>query len=287
MPPAGAVVRALGSHTTGVCDGAPIAEAVRQMPRPHFPTMKTSARRLLTVGLFLLPAPLTAQLGRETLPLARVIVTPLVGYRTPHSTGIELSVDSEFDSFSILTDEDRRGAVFYGGRVMVRAIDRLSVAASLARSSSARVNSVTREPGLPPESSFSIGPDLWLGSLGLSYRLPDPSWETRRFLFAGFVSVAPGVLREVPRENLSVPPEFLESVDNFTLSVSADASIALGTPNLAVSFGVQDYITFWNGDAHAEQFERFFERSGDPAEVSAEYDTSHIIVPQIGISLRF
>lgn len=257
------------------------------MSRPHILKMTISARWLLAVGLLLLPGPLAAQLGREALPPERVVVTPLVGYRAPHSTGIELSVDSEFDSFSILTDEDRRGAVFYGGRVMVRAIDRLSVAATLARSSSARVNSVTREPGLPPESSFSIGPDLWFGSLGLSYRLPDPSWETRRFLFAGFVSVEPGVLREVPRANLSVPQEFLESVDNFTLSVAADASIALGTPNLAVNFGVRDYITFWNGDAHAEQFERFFERSGDPADVSAEYNTSHIIVPQIGISLRF
>ncbi|CAN5125526.1 hypothetical protein BH20GEM2_BH20GEM2_18160 [soil metagenome] len=244
-------------------------------------------RRLLLAALFFLPLPAAAQLGLETLPRARVIVSPYFGARATHDTRVELGVNDGSEAFASLTEERRDGTQLVGGQVEVRVFGPLGVVAALAHSPASDIDFVRFDPGLPPDTSFGIGPELWLGKLGISYRLPEPSRDTRRFRTAGYISVAPAFVREDPRDNVGVQPEFREPITNFAVNVSGDASISLGTPRLALQLGIEDYITFWNGEAHARQFERFFERIGDPADVSADYDTSHIIVPRIGISLRF
>ena len=95
-------------------------------------------------------------------------------------------------------------------------------------------------------------------------------------------------MREMPRAEVDFEDSavFRDS-DHFGLSIGATGELPFATDRLALQLGVDDYITFWNGDALARLPAAFFDDAGTGTTSRSDADVSHQWVFRAGLSLRF
>jgi hypothetical protein len=129
------------------------------------------------------------------------------------------------------------------------------------------------------------GPSVWFAKLGISYRLPEPDPDDRRFHPAAYLTAGPALVRQQFDGGLF---DDGETVQSWGANIGAKAVQALGTPNVALYLSVEDYITFWNTDAvQLRILERL--RAIEPGALLAAdlgYDRAHVLMLNLGLSLR-
>jgi hypothetical protein len=245
---------------------------------------------LVLAGLLLFPTVVSAQF-REPFPYARVTVTPLIAYRFPYVTRVEGTVytatEVEFAEFR----ERRGGGTVLGGELEVRIVGPLSVVGGVGFAEPAD-NLVSTDGG--PEDRF-VGPEVWYYSAGLSLRLPEPTPDYRRFPLVASLSVAPALVREVPQRSPLPPdhPQFVPSpwsaISHRAVNVGFKSTLLLGTRHLALQFGLNDFITFWNDTELERQLEEAYRQPPLFLNVIADYNqgVSHVLQGHVGISFRY
>jgi hypothetical protein len=242
-------------------------------------------RRVIALaGLLAFPAAARAQTtippGQTgpQLPYARFSVTPYLGVRVPVTTGREFQFQNGEATSTHAISRERGGAVLAGAEAEYRFLRHWSLVGSAA--TSARGNDVlTLET---PSSSDTVGVDgdrFLFAKAGISYRLPDPSPDTRRFHPGGFITVAPALVRIARRGTAAV--------NNFAANVGLAATAPLGSDRrLAFQLGVDDYLTFWNKHKLEAQDAAAFSTPTVPVTVHYSYSTSNLLVLRLGGSWR-
>ena len=251
---------------------------------------------LALAGLLALPSAAAAQneggLSTEPpadlVPYTRFAITPWVGFRVPYGSG-EYFVFTEDGDQQLLLDEDRGGGAAVGLDAAFQVRGPLNVIASVAYSAADEDQlTVTDEAG---EQTFykSNGPQVWFLKAGVQYRLPDPVPDNRRFHPAAYVSVAPAlVVADWPDIEGLDNDDVTGSTRNFALNIAFDAAANIGSRGLALSFGLEDYITFWDEDAVRVRDEvllgGLFE---DTVTIDYESSAANILLLRAGLTWRF
>lgn len=250
--------------------------------------MFRSSTWLLALISVLCALPVAAQ-ENPRLARSRISITPIVGYRIGQTAEAQITISTSETPFPVTAtiEEVRSGGPFLGGQLEVLLFGPLSLVGSVAYSRPDNVSVIgtaTDVPGARPDTITAAAPDVLLAKAGLSIRLPDPTPDSRSFHPAAFLTIAPGLLRE--SGVLGFPGT--SPVNHFALAIGGEAVTKLGADWVALTLGVEDFITFWYPDGRERAEERALAAQGfqDPR-VSFSYDPSHIILLRAGLSFRF
>jgi hypothetical protein len=251
---------------------------------------------LALAGLLALPAAAAAQNEggfaaeppAELVPYTRFAITPWIGFRVPYGSG-DYFVFTEEGEEQLQLDEERGGGAAVGLDAAYQVRGPLNVIASVAYSAADEDRlTVTDEDGDQVFYS-SNGPQIWFLKAGVQYRLPDPIPDNRRFHPAAYVSVAPALVWADWPDIEGVDNEDVTgSTRNFALNIAFDAATNLGSRGLTLTFGLEDYITFWNEDRIAARDEVLLGGLFEDT-VTVDYDASaaNILMLRAGVSWRF
>jgi hypothetical protein len=249
---------------------------------------------LALAGLLALPAAAAAQNDggfaseppAELVPYTRFAVTPWVGFRAPYGSGNFFVFTESGTQF--LLDEDRGGSGAVGLDAAYRITGPLNVIAGVGYSGSDQNElNVIDEAGAVRRFQ-SDGPEVWFVKAGLQYRLPDPMPDNRRFHPAAYVTVAPAmVFMDWPDFEGIENDDIIGTTSNFALNIGVDAVTNIGSRGLALSFTIEDYLTFLDEDRIRVRDEallgEFFE---EPVVVEYDNATNNILVLRAGLSWR-
>ncbi|HEX2208168.1 MAG TPA: hypothetical protein VHG93_10840 [Longimicrobium sp.] len=250
---------------------------------------------LALAGLLALPAAAAAQNDggfaseppTDLVPYTRVAVTPWVGFRVPYGSG-DFFVFTESGQQFRLT-EDRGGGVAVGLDAAYQVTGPLNLIAGFGYSGADQNELTVIDEGGNAALYQSDGPEVWFLKAGVQYRLPDPIPDNRRFHPAAYVSVAPALVwMDWPDFEGFDERDVNGSTRNFALNIGFDAVTNIGSRGLALSFTVEDYLTFVDQDRVRVRDEAllgdFFEEA-----VVIDYDESmnNILLLKAGISWRF
>jgi hypothetical protein len=243
-------------------------------------------RRAIAVATLLAAPALASAQGtldpRQTgpqLPYARFALTPFIGFRAPLTTGQEnLFVNGETVSSNSITHE-RGGAFLAGVEGEYRFARQWSAVGSFARS--ARGTDVfTTTSGTAVDSLAGHGDRFTFYKLGVSYRIPDPANDARRFHPGGFIVVAPALVH-MDR------PGF-DGVTNPAVNLGIAATAPIGASRrLAFQIGLDDYVTWWDTDKLEEQDHLLYSTPTEAVVVDYSYSMSNLFVVRLGASFRF
>jgi len=248
---------------------------------------------LALAGLLALPVCAAAQSGGgvytadphpQQLPYSRFGITPFVGARLPFSTGAFYVFTEDGGQFRV--DQDREGGYALGLNAEARLNRSIGIIGGISYSGAGQdISQVTSASG-NADSLQIDGPTFWFAKAGLSWRLPDPIRDTRRFHPSALITIAPAVVITDYAE-VDGFPELSETSTSFALNLGADAMARLGRGNWAITLGLEDYITFWNEDDIVER-ESFIwnELTGQPVQLDLDYGTSNIWMVRFGVSYR-
>lgn len=242
-------------------------------------------------GALLLPAALPAQGGfaaeppEDLVPFTRFAVTPWVGLRVPYGSG-DFVLFTEGDQFTI--EEDRGGAPAIGLNAEVQVLGPLNVVGGVAWSGGDEDELQFITPA-GTESLVVDGPEIWFAKLGLQYRLPDPVPDNRRFHPAAYVTVAPAVLRmDWPTLDGVDDDDITGSATHFALNLGVDAAARIGSRGLTLTFGFEDFITFWDQDRVRARDEALYGLIlEEPVVINYNDRASNILMLRAGLSWRF
>jgi hypothetical protein len=250
---------------------------------------------LALAGLLALPAAAAAQNDggfasappAELVPYTRFAVTPWVGFRVPYGSGEYFVLTEGGDQLQL--DEDRGGGAAVGLDASFAVARPLSIVASVSYSAADEDQLTVTDLEGNQELFQSNGPEIWFVKAGVQYRLPDPIPDNRRFHPAAYVTVAPALVWADFAEIEGLDNDDVTgSARNFALNIAFDAATNIGTRGLALSFGVEDYITFWDKDRIAARDEvllgALFE---DNVTVEYDADAANILMLRAGVSWRF
>ncbi|HET6231083.1 MAG TPA: hypothetical protein VFE05_13500 [Longimicrobiaceae bacterium] len=248
-------------------------------------------RLLALAGLLAVPATAHAQAGVQLppgqtgpqLPRTRWAVTPFVGVRVPFTTGAQhVFVDSQTVSPTTVRRE-RGGAPMVGAEAEMRIKGPWSLVGTAAYSQEGSdVLSITLAGDSSAQAISFPGSSALFTRLGVSYRLPEPNPDSRRFHPAGFIVAAPALVRTHVKGG--------PSVNNWAANVGVQATAPLGrSQRLAFQIAFDDYITFWNADARLTEDVAILTPtipSTTPLRISYGSNNSNIIALRFGASFR-
>lgn len=249
---------------------------------------------LALAGLLALPASAAAQNDggfaseppAELVPYTRFAVTPWVGFRVPYGSGNYFVFTESGTQYQL--DEDRGGGAAIGVDVAYRVTGPLNVIAGVGYSGADQNELNIQDENGNTERFSSGGPEVWFVKAGFQYRLPDPLPDNRRFHPAAYITVAPAmVFMDWPEYEGFDNDDVIGSTRNFALNLGVDAVTNLGSRGLALSFSVEDYLTFMDEDRIRVRDEALLgEFFDEPVVVSYDQSTSNILVLRAGISWR-
>lgn len=227
----------------------------------------------------------------RSVPNAFFTLTPYVGLRSPllsdRTTTIVLpgAIPRAFELQS-----ERRGGGIAGAEAELR-FGAVGLMGSLAVSNPDQFLVTTETPQGAITRTQAEGPSVYFARAGVSYRFADPGDEDgmRKYRPAAYIALGPAVVRQdFDGTALSVPGED-DTIDSWALAISLKGVQTLGTNRLAVHFGIDDYVTFWDQDDSRQQrrLERFLDlRPGTVLDANFDYDETHVILVHLGLSFR-
>ena len=251
---------------------------------------------LALAGVLALPAAAAAQTGgfaaqppADLVPFTRFAVTPWIGLRVPYGYGDYFVFTEGGDQFRL--EEDRGGGAAVGLNAEYRITGPLNLVAGVAYSAADEDELTISTVGTTPTSTtfLSDGAEMWFVKAGLQYRLPDPIPDNRRFHPAAYLTVAPSiVVMDFPDVEGLENDDVTGSSTHFGLNLGVDAVTNLGSRGLALSFGLEDYLTFWDQDRirvrDQAMLGSFFE---EPVTIDYDSNSANILVLRAGLSWRF
>jgi hypothetical protein len=251
---------------------------------------------LALAGLLALPAvaaaqndgSFAAQPPADLVPFTRFAVTPWVGVRVGYGSGDYFVLTESGDQFRL--DEDRGGGVAVGVNAEYRLRGPLNLVGGVAYSAANEDDlNITTTTAAPTTVSYtSNGPEIWFAKLGLQYRLPDPVPDNRRFHPAAYITVAPSlVVVDHPDIEGLDNDDVTGTSQNFGLNLGVDAVSNLGGRGLALSFGLEDFVTFWGDDREVRDELLLSGVFQEPVAVDYDASVANILLLRAGISWRF
>lgn len=244
---------------------------------------------LALAGLLALPAAAAAQdpLPPGQLPGARFAVTPFIGLRVPYAAGDAYLFTPENGQFII--DEQRGGGPVVGAEVEARLRGPVSLLGSVGYTDagSTDITLISGEDGtrLPYRSD---NPSMWIGKLAVAYRLPEPRPDNRRFRPAGYVMAGPALVRTDRRDDDFLGGDLSGASNHWGVNLGVHTATQLGSPRLALHFGIEDYVTFWDTDRlAAEEAAAYGVLFGEGTLVDMDYSSSNLVMLRAGVSFRF
>lgn len=251
---------------------------------------------LALFGLFALPIAAAAQRGetvpvvppREILPPARFAVTPYLGVRIPYNTGNYVVV-SQDGARQFLVTEERGGGAVVGLNAEARVRGPLSAIVGFGYSGRQQDMFSVQLPGDSIAARFiTDGPAMFIAKAGMSYRLPDPSPDNRRFHPSAFVTLAPALVWLDWEDFDGAPREITDNTRHFALNLGVDAASRIGESGWALQIGFEDFLTFWDTDAVRRRDEFLgASRFNEPVFIDYDYTASNILQLRLGLSRRF
>jgi hypothetical protein len=251
---------------------------------------------LALAGLLALPAAAAAQNDgsfaaqppANLVPFTRFAVTPWVGVRVGYGSGDYFVFTESGEQFRL--DEDRGGGVAVGVNGEYRLHGPLNLVAGVAYSAANEdeltVSTVEEAPSIRRYSAD--GPEMWFLKAGVQYRLPDPVPDNRRFHPAAYVTVAPSlVIVDHPDIEGLDNDDVTGTNNNFGLNIGVDAVSNLGSRGLALSFGLEDFITFWGDGREARDEVVLGGLFEEPVTINYEAAVGNILMLRAGLSWRF
>jgi hypothetical protein len=248
--------------------------------------------------LLLATSPLAAQTpplyspdrAPRPVPNAFITITPYMGLRSPLVSDRQATVvlpgviPMAFD-----LQAERRGGGIAGAEAELR-FGAVGLVASLAVTNPDDILVTTEtESGLISQTTVD-GASVYFARAGISYRFPEPRDEDglRKYRPAAFISIGPAIVREDYGDGMFALDDDDDTVDNWALAISIKGVQTLGTDRLAVHFGLDDYITYWDpDDAEQRRLERFLNlQPGTVLGSDFDYDETHILLVHIGLSFR-
>jgi hypothetical protein len=186
---------------------------------------------------------------------------------------------------------ERRGGGIGGAEAELRLFGPIGVVASLAASNPDQIL-VTSQTSTGAIAQVSTdGASVFFARAAISYRFAEPRDDgMRKYRPAAFIAIGPAIVREDYSGDglLSLGDDDDDIVDNWALAISLKGIQPLGTPRVALHFGLEDYVTFWNTrDAEQRRLERFLDlQPGTVLNANFDYDETHILLVHIGLSFR-
>jgi hypothetical protein len=245
-------------------------------------------------GLLALPASAAAQTpggygmepSPDLVPYTSFAVTPWVGLRLGYGSGNYFVFTEDGTQYSV--SEARGGGPAVGLNLEARVAGPLNVVAGFGYTGADQdVLTLTTLDG----SVFQLqsdGPAVLFARAGLQYRIPDPIPDNRRFHPAAYLTVAPAVVVMDWPDFDGFDEDVTGTSTHFALNLAVDAVSNIGSRGLALSLGLEDYITFWNHGRTRTRDEVLF---GDLLEsaVVIDYDSrlANLLLLRIGASWRF
>jgi len=242
---------------------------------------------LALVGLLALSTAAAAQepAPPEQLPVSRFAITPFLGVSIPYSTGTTFVFTEEFGSFAF--QDERGGSAAAGLELEARVAGPVSLLGSFVYSGSTeqRTTLVSEEGDVT--SLLSDTPEMWMGRLAVSYRLPEPRPDNRRFHPAGMIFVGPALVRTNWADgDLG---DDLDDITHWGINFGVHAATRLGSSRrVALHLGLEDYLTFWNTDRLvARETVRFGRLFDEDTVVDMDFNASNLLLVRAGLSFRF
>ncbi|HEX8391459.1 MAG TPA: hypothetical protein VF665_03795 [Longimicrobium sp.] len=248
---------------------------------------------LVLAGALALPAVAAAQVtgvdappSPDLVPPARYTVTPWVGYRLP--TGYN-DVAAVGNAATLSVRTSRGGNVAVGLTGEARVYGPVNAVAAIGYSPADQDQVVFTDAEGNTDGYILEGPAVTFLKAGVQYRLPDPIPDNRRYHPAAFVTVAPAVVWSNYPELSGFSDNVNSTSREFALNLGVDAVTMLNSRGVALSFAVEDYITFLDRDRirlrEGELGTDFFE--GEDTSFNVDYSTSNILLLRAGVSWRF
>jgi hypothetical protein len=189
-------------------------------------------------------------------------------------------------------DENRGGGVAAGLNAEYRITGPLNAVAGVAYSASNEDEINVTQVGGTTENTVrysSDGAEMWLIKAGFQYRLPDPVPDNRRFHPAAYITVAPALIVMDHPDIAGLDNEDVTGTSrNFGLNLGVDAVSNLGTRGLALSFALEDFVTFWNEDDRVLRDQvllgGLFE---EPVTINYDASVANVLLLRAGLSWRF
>lgn len=251
---------------------------------------------LALAGLLALPAVAAAQNDggfaapppEDLVPFTRFAVTPWVGVRVGYGSGDYFVFTESGQQYRL--DEDRGGGMAVGLNAEYRLRGPLNLVGGVAYSAANEdeVNVTTVDANPTTLRYGTDGPEIWFLKAGVQYRLPDPVPDNRRFHPAAYITVAPSlVLVDHPDIDVLDNDDVSGSSKNFGLNIGVDAVSNIGSRGLALSFGLEDYITFWGDNREARDEVLLGGLFEEPVTINYDASVANILMLRAGLSWRF
>ncbi|HEU0054605.1 MAG TPA: hypothetical protein VFQ39_15565 [Longimicrobium sp.] len=251
---------------------------------------------LALLGLLALPAAAAAQQERpllanepppERLPESRFAITPYIGVRVPYTTGNVVVLGESGQQFVL--QEERGGSTMAGINAEARLSGPVSFIAGVAYSGREQDTFVFLDGnGTGGTRVDTDGPAVLFAKAGVTWRLPDPIPDNRRFHPSAFLTVAPAMVFLDWQDADGVDEDISKTSSHFALNLGADATARIGGGKWAINLGAEDFLTFWNTDKLRTRAETINALVTDEQSVTLDYDysNSNIIVLRFGLSYR-
>lgn len=259
----------------------------------HRLTLVAAATLLCSSAPLAAQTPPLYQIDREprAVPNAFFTLTPYVGLRSPllsdRTTTIVLpgAIPRAFELQS-----ERRGGGIAGAEAELR-FGAVGLVGAVAVSNPDQFLVTSQTSNGTIAQTRADGPSVYFARAGVSYRFTDPGDEEgmRRYRPAAYISVGPAVVRQDYDGGVLSLDDDDDTIDSWALAISLKGVQTLGTDRLAVHFGLDDFVTFWDqNDARQQRrLEQFLDvRPGTVLDANFDYDETHILLVHIGLSFR-
>lgn len=229
---------------------------------------------LVLLLLLLVPMPLLAQ--AVPTPIPNVAITLFTGVRTPFSTGYVMVLGPDGQPVMQMWEERQGGALLGAdGEFGIGGPLRLLVGGSYSQMGRGEFFG-PEDPQTGEVDNFAVlyGGATWFAKAGLSYRLQSqPSVTDFRRRAATDFFLAPAIVHELNATHPAV---------NFGFK----GAFPVGTSNVEVMLGVEDYLVFWRHSELRQPISDIFGVGGAGQNVEFLYDTSNRLLLRLGATLR-
>jgi hypothetical protein len=230
--------------------------------------------RFVLLLILLVPAPLAAQM--ETVGIPNAAITLFTGARTPFTTGYITAFGPDGQPVLQLREERQAGALLgLDGEFGVGGPLRFLVGGSYSQMGRGVFMS-DRDPETGEQEGFTViyGGATWFAKAGLSYRLQSqPTLTDNRRRAATDFFVAPAIVHEMDATHPAV---------NFGFK----GAFPVGTSNVEVMVGVEDYMVFWRHSELETPIRDIFGGFSNADSIEFLYDTSNRLLLRLGATLR-
>jgi hypothetical protein len=272
----------------------PSEEAFRLFDTPRRISMRFGV--LALAGLLVLPATAAAQNDgafaaqppANLVPFSRFAVTPWVGVRVGYASGDYFVTTESGGQYQL--DENRGGAMAVGLNAEYRLTGPLNLVGGVAYSfaNEDELDIVSFDDPDAAATYEMDGSEIWFIKAGVQYRLPDPLPDNRRFHPAAYITVAPALVMVDHADIEGLDNDDVNGVSrNFGLNLGVDAVSNLGSRGLALSFALEDFITFWGDDREVRDEILLGSVFEEPVTINYDASVSNILVLRAGLSWRF